>query len=65
KSSKPKKGKGKSRKTKAKKVVKARDILSADALLNAYYICHNVSACLELRGVPWPGSLKKKGKKRK
>ncbi|KAM6419508.1 small lysine-rich protein 1 isoform 1-T1 [Pluvialis apricaria] len=65
KSSKPKRGKGKSSKKKAKKVVKEVDILSPAAMLNAYYICHNAPACLEFRGFPWPGSPKKKGKKGK
>ena len=65
KSSKPKRGKGKSSKKKAKKVVKEVDILSPAAMLNAYYICHNAPACLEFRGFSWPGSPKKKGKKRK
>lgn len=64
KSSKPKRGKGKSSKKKAKKVVKEVDILSPAAMLNAYYICHNAAACLELWGFPWPGSPKKKGKKK-
>ncbi|CAN0019193.1 unnamed protein product [Bubo scandiacus] len=65
KSRKPKRGKGKSSKKKAKKVVKEVDILSPAAMLNAYYICHNAPAFLEFRGFPWPGSPKKKGKKRK
>ncbi|KFV52813.1 Small lysine-rich protein 1, partial [Tyto alba] len=65
KSRKPKGGKGKISKKKAKKVVKEVDILSPAAMLNAYYICHNAPAFLEFRGFPWPGSTKKKGKKRK
>ncbi|XP_042695494.1 small lysine-rich protein 1 isoform X1 [Centrocercus urophasianus] len=65
KSSKPKHGKGKSSEKKMKKVVKDVDILSSAAMLNAHYICHNVPACLELRGFSWPGSPKKKGKRRK
>ncbi|XP_068526295.1 small lysine-rich protein 1 [Anas acuta] len=65
KSSKPKRAKGKSSKKKGKKAVKDVDILSPAAMLNAYYVCHNAPACLELRGFPWPGSPKKKGKKRK
>ncbi|KFP45622.1 Small lysine-rich protein 1, partial [Chlamydotis macqueenii] len=64
-SSKPKGRKGKSSKKKAKTVVKEVDILSPPAMLNAYYICHNAPAFLELRGFPWPGSPKKKGKKGK
>ncbi|KAM9581851.1 small lysine-rich protein 1 isoform 1-T1 [Guaruba guarouba] len=67
KGSKPKRGKGKGTSKKEKKVVKVKevDILSPDAMLNAYYVCHNAAACLELRGFLWPGSPKKKGKKRK
>ncbi|XP_028940524.1 small lysine-rich protein 1, partial [Antrostomus carolinensis] len=65
KSSKPKRGKGKGTKKKGKKVAKEVDILSPAAMLNAYYICHNAPACLESRGFSWPGSTKKKGKKRK
>ncbi|XP_030334694.1 small lysine-rich protein 1 [Strigops habroptila] len=65
KGSKPKRGKGKGANKKEKKVVKEVDILGPDAMLNAYYVCHNAAACLELRGFPWPGSPKKKGKKRK
>uniref|UniRef100_A0A8C2SQA7 Small lysine rich protein 1 n=1 Tax=Coturnix japonica TaxID=93934 RepID=A0A8C2SQA7_COTJA len=63
KSSKRKGGKRKGSKKKSKK--KEVDILSPAAMLNANYVCHNVPACLELRGYSWPGSLKKKGKKRK
>ncbi|XP_068258318.1 small lysine-rich protein 1 [Nyctibius grandis] len=67
KSSKPKRGKSskKRSKKKGKKEVKEVDILSPDAMLNAYYICHNAAAFLQFRGFPWPGSPKKKGKKRK
>ncbi|XP_075285323.1 small lysine-rich protein 1 [Opisthocomus hoazin] len=65
KSSKPKRGKGKRSKKQAKKVVKEGDIFSPDAMLNAYYICHNAPAFLECRGFPWPGSPKKKKKKGK
>ncbi|XP_074023877.1 small lysine-rich protein 1 [Numenius arquata] len=65
KSSKRKRGKGKSSEKKAKKVEKEVDILSPAAMLNAYYICHNAAACLEFRGFTWPGSPKKKGKKGK
>ncbi|XP_037244233.1 small lysine-rich protein 1 isoform X1 [Falco rusticolus] len=65
KSSKPKRGKGKSSKKKGKKMAKEVDILSPAAMLNAYYICHNAPACLAFRGFPWPGSPKKKGKKGK
>ncbi|XP_035307281.1 small lysine-rich protein 1-like [Cricetulus griseus] len=39
------------------------DILSPAAMLNLYYIAHNVADCLYLRGYPWPGAPKgKKGK---
>ncbi|KFW01070.1 Small lysine-rich protein 1, partial [Eurypyga helias] len=65
KSGKTKHGKGKHSKKKAKKAVKNVDILSPDAVLNAYYISHNASDCLEFRGFPWPGSPRRKGKKRK
>ncbi|XP_027765819.1 small lysine-rich protein 1 [Empidonax traillii] len=60
---KPKGGKGKSKK-KEKAVVKEVDVLSPPAMLNAYYIAHNAAAFLEFRGYPWPGSPKKKGKKK-
>ncbi|XP_065520930.1 small lysine-rich protein 1 isoform X2 [Lathamus discolor] len=63
--SKPKRGKGKGTSEKEQKVVKEVDILSPDAMLNAYYVCHNAAACLELRGFPWPGSPKKKKKAKK
>ncbi|XP_045711539.1 small lysine-rich protein 1 [Phyllostomus hastatus] len=39
------------------------DILSPAAMLNLYYIAHNVADCLHLRGFHWPGAPKsKKGK---
>ncbi|CAN8175929.1 unnamed protein product [Coccothraustes coccothraustes] len=57
-------GKGRSSK-RVKKEVIAVDLFSPAAMLNAYYICHNAAAFLEFRGHPWPGSLKKRGKKRK
>uniref|UniRef100_A0A8C9E4G0 Small lysine rich protein 1 n=1 Tax=Phocoena sinus TaxID=42100 RepID=A0A8C9E4G0_PHOSS len=39
------------------------DILSPAAMLNLYYIAHNVAGCLHLRGFRWPGATKsKKGK---
>ncbi|XP_027489122.1 small lysine-rich protein 1 [Corapipo altera] len=60
---KPKGGKGKSKK-KEKAVVKEVDVLGPAAMLNAYYISHNAAAFLEFRGYPWPGSPKKKGKKK-
>ncbi|XP_053799199.1 small lysine-rich protein 1 [Vidua macroura] len=65
KTKKPKGGKGKSSKKGADKSVKEVDLLSPAAMLNAYYISHNAAAFLEFRGHPWPGSLKKKGKKKK
>jgi hypothetical protein len=34
-------------------------------MLNAYYICHNVSDCLTARGFPWEGAKKGKKKKKK
>ncbi|XP_034262985.1 small lysine-rich protein 1 [Pantherophis guttatus] len=58
------KGKGKGGK-KSKKATVEVDILSPAAMLNLYYIAHNAAACLEFRGFQWPGSLKKKGKKKK
>ncbi|KAM4874869.1 small lysine-rich protein 1 isoform 1-T2 [Thomomys bottae] len=55
------KGQGKSRGKKQKKP--EVDILSPAAMLNLYYIAHNVADCLYLRGFPWPGAPKgKKGK---
>ncbi|XP_028618429.1 small lysine-rich protein 1 [Grammomys surdaster] len=61
-----KKGKGRS-KTSGKKQKQKKpeaDILSPAAMLNLYYIAHNVADCLYLRGFPWPGAPKgKKGKK--
>ncbi|XP_077196522.1 small lysine-rich protein 1 [Paroedura picta] len=56
------KGKGKGKGKKSKKAAAEVDILSPAAMLNAYYIAHNAAACLEFRGFPWSGSLKKKGK---
>ncbi|XP_045351567.1 small lysine-rich protein 1 isoform X1 [Leopardus geoffroyi] len=38
------------------------DILSPAAMLNLYYIAHNVADCLHLRGFRWPGAPKSKGK---
>ncbi|XP_038009522.1 small lysine-rich protein 1 [Motacilla alba alba] len=65
KAAKPKGGKGKRSKKGTKKDVKEVDLFSPAAMLNAYYISHNAAAFLEFRGHPWPGSLKKKGKKKK
>ncbi|XP_071408993.1 small lysine-rich protein 1 [Pithys albifrons albifrons] len=56
-------GKGKSKK-KGKQEEKQVDVFSPPAMLNAYYISHNAAAFLEFRGYPWPGSPKKKGKKK-
>ncbi|XP_056338303.1 small lysine-rich protein 1 [Oenanthe melanoleuca] len=64
------KGKGKKPKSKGKRApkipkdVKEVFVFSPAAMLNAYYISHNAAAFLEFRGYPWPGSLKKKGKKK-
>ncbi len=55
------------RKSKGKKVAEVRpeiDVLSPAAVINAYYICHNVTDCLTARGFAWAGA-KKKGKKKK
>ncbi|XP_038175348.1 small lysine-rich protein 1 [Arvicola amphibius] len=64
-SGKGKKGKGRvksfGKKQKPKKP--EADILSPAAMLNLYYIAHNVADCLYLRGYPWPGAPKgRKGK---
>ncbi|KAK7814106.1 hypothetical protein U0070_020965 [Myodes glareolus] len=63
-------GKGKKGKVRVKTFGKKQkpkkpeaDILSPAAMLNLYYIAHNVADCLYLRGYPWPGAPKgKKGK---
>ncbi|XP_028722076.1 small lysine-rich protein 1 [Peromyscus leucopus] len=63
-------GKGKKGKPRAKTGGKKQklkrpepDILSPAAMLNLYYIAHNVADCLYLRGYPWPGAPKgKRGK---
>ncbi|XP_025785109.1 small lysine-rich protein 1 isoform X2 [Herpailurus yagouaroundi] len=54
------KGPDKSRGKKQKKP--EVDILSPAAMLNLYYIAHNVADCLHLRGFRWPGAPKSKGK---
>ncbi|ELW48034.1 hypothetical protein TREES_T100001062 [Tupaia chinensis] len=55
------KGRGKARGKKQKKP--EVDILSPAAMLNLYYISHNVADCLHLRGFRWPGAPKgKKGR---
>ncbi|CAF1135544.1 unnamed protein product [Adineta ricciae] len=41
------------------------DILSPAAVINAYYICHDVTDCLTARGFAWEGAKKKKKKKKK
>ncbi|XP_063782798.1 small lysine-rich protein 1 [Pseudophryne corroboree] len=65
-SAKPKSKGKKSKKSKKSKEPKAVvDILSPEAMLNAYYISHNVVDCLGFRGFSWPGAPKKKGKKGK
>ncbi|XP_039918934.1 small lysine-rich protein 1 [Hirundo rustica] len=61
----PKGGKGKRSKKGAGTIKKEVNLFSPAAMLNAYYISHNAAAFLEFRGYPWPGSLKKKGKKKK
>ncbi|XP_023774639.1 small lysine-rich protein 1 [Cyanistes caeruleus] len=58
-------GKGRRSRKRGRRQVKGVDIFSPAAMLNAYYISHNAAAFLEFRGYPWPGSLKKKGKKKK
>ncbi|XP_029088899.1 small lysine-rich protein 1 [Monodon monoceros] len=61
----PGKGKRKGRsQSRGKKQKKPEvDILSPAAMLNLYYIVHNVAGCLHLRGFRWPGATKsKKGK---
>uniref|UniRef100_A0A8C3VBR3 Small lysine-rich protein 1 n=1 Tax=Catharus ustulatus TaxID=91951 RepID=A0A8C3VBR3_CATUS len=64
-------GQGKSKGGKGKKSPKFPmelrevNLFGPTAMLNAYYISHNAAAFLEFRGFPWPGSLKKKGKKKK
>ncbi|XP_019501627.1 PREDICTED: small lysine-rich protein 1 [Hipposideros armiger] len=60
---KKKRGKGRvaSRRNKQKKP--EVDIFSPAAMLNLYYIAHNVADCLRLRGFRWLGAPKsKKGK---
>lgn len=41
------------------------DILSPAAMLNLYYIAHNVADCLRMRGFRWPGAPKAKRGKNK
>jgi len=41
------------------------DILSPAAMLNAYYICHNVQDLMFFRGFTWEGVAKGKGKGKK
>ncbi|CAF0729573.1 unnamed protein product [Rotaria sp. Silwood1] len=41
------------------------DVLSPAAVINAYYICHNVADCLDARGFAWEGAKKGKKKKKK
>ncbi|XP_029773912.1 small lysine-rich protein 1 [Suricata suricatta] len=58
-----KRGKGPDRSQEKKPKKPEVDILSPAAMLNLYYIAHNVADCLHLRGFPWPGAPKsKKGK---
>ncbi|EDL13761.1 mCG142540, isoform CRA_b, partial [Mus musculus] len=61
-----KKGKGRPKTSGKKQKLKKQevDIMSPAAMLNLYYIAHNVADCLYLRGFPWPGAPKgKRGKK--
>ncbi|XP_070558097.1 small lysine-rich protein 1-like [Ptychodera flava] len=64
-----KKGKGRKKSAKSaspKPAKKPVDIMSPDAMTNAYYICHNAVDLLESRGFGWPNApKKKKGKKGK
>ncbi|CAF0872502.1 unnamed protein product [Rotaria sordida] len=55
------------RKTNAKNAEERPDIdvLSPAAVINAYYICHNVADCLDARGFAWEGAKKGKKKKKK
>ncbi|XP_021046851.1 small lysine-rich protein 1 [Mus pahari] len=65
-SGKGKKGKGRPKNSGKKQKLKKPevDIMSPAAMLNLYYIAHNVADCLYLRGFPWPGAPKgKRGKK--
>ena len=41
------------------------DILSQAAVINAYYISHDVTDCLGARGFPWDGAKKGRKKKKK
>ncbi|XP_014639938.1 PREDICTED: small lysine-rich protein 1 [Ceratotherium simum simum] len=54
------KGRGKSHGKKQKRP--EVDILSPAAMLNLYYVAHNITDCLRLRGFRWPGAPKSKGK---
>ncbi|XP_019605649.1 small lysine-rich protein 1 [Rhinolophus sinicus] len=60
-----KKGKGRRTSRGIKQKKPEVDILSPAAMLNLYYIAHNVAHCLHMRGFLWPGAPKsKKGKKK-
>ncbi|KAI5948087.1 Small lysine-rich protein 1 [Manis javanica] len=50
-----KKGKGRAKSHGKKQKKPEVDILSPAAMLNLYYIAHNVADCLHLRGFRWPG----------
>ncbi|KAJ8688315.1 hypothetical protein QAD02_024110 [Eretmocerus hayati] len=41
------------------------DVLNDEAMLDAYYTCHNVMHLLHCRGFPWPDAPKKKKKSKK
>ncbi|XP_077985957.1 small lysine-rich protein 1-like [Glandiceps talaboti] len=60
-----KKGKKKAKSASPKPTKKPVDIMSPEAMTNAYYICHNAVDVLEARGFGWPDAPKKKGKKGK
>lgn len=62
------KSKGSSKRKAKSKTVDERpeiDVLSPAAIINAYYICHNVADCLNARGFAWEGAKKGKKKKKK
>ncbi|KAK2494902.1 hypothetical protein MC885_017582 [Smutsia gigantea] len=50
-----KRGKGRAKSHGKKQKKPEVDILSPAAMLNLYYIAHNVADCLHLRGFRWPG----------
>ncbi|XP_054420193.1 small lysine-rich protein 1 [Pteronotus mesoamericanus] len=60
-----KKGKGRNKSAVKKQKKPEADILSPAAMLNLYYIAHNVADCLHMRGFRWPGASKSKKEKSK